>query len=231
MKKIFLILLMSWIVQECYSQFKELNYIVQCTKDSYLIKSDIIKLDSLDLIDFSDWSFLDSLRNELKNFYDLQFGFDTLNVRMGSITVWVDTSGKIVNYLLVIPKEHNSLYSLEKMESLISLINRCHFNLPKYEKPIRRTFKESERVKKLNVFSFLNVTYLFEQDGNIATTWDGTYERQLNNMLLGDWYDDENNKFIFYKSSPRVYVNTQNPSTGVIDDFRCIFRAGRLYIF
>lgn len=63
MKKIFLILLMSWIVQECYSQFKELNYIVQCTKDSYLIKNDIIKLDSLDLIDFSDWSFLDCEMN------------------------------------------------------------------------------------------------------------------------------------------------------------------------
>lgn len=214
-----------------YSRSKDLKYVVQCTENNYLVKNDFITLDSTDLVTFTDWTFLDSLRHKLKEFYDLQFGFDSLNVRMGSITIGVDTLGNITNYLLIIPKQYSSLYSLEKVESLVDLIKNYHFILPDYEKPVHRVFKESERVKNLNTFSFFSISYLFKQNGNIATTWDARYERQLNKMLLGNWCDKEGKNFIFYKSSASVYAKMLNPLTGIIGDFDCNFREGRLYMY
>lgn len=232
MKKIFLFLLICMIGCMCYSQSKNIKFVVTCSENSYVIKNNFAVVDSLDQVNFSDWSFLDSLRIKLKEFYDLHLGYDTLKAEIGSVAITIDSSGSISSYWILIPRKYSYLYSLEKIEILVDLVSDFHIDLPDYEKPFDRIYSGTNRYKRLDKFNTFEILYSVRSSGGILANMDGKYERQLDKMIIGDWMDKNGENFIFYKKETNngLYAQITNPLTGRRGDYFCIFREGRLYI-
>lgn len=235
MKRLILILFFLNISVFAFSQTEKQGFIVNYSEKSYLVCDSLSNLfpdlKHMDFVYFNDWSFLDSLRHKLEGFYNRNLGYDTLNKKIGGITLLVDTSGKIVYFLLIIPNDCGDLYSLSDTKELTDLLKNYHFKFSDYKRPVVRRYQGSNRETRMDTFQYFNVIYSTNGRGGVFSSWDGLYERQLTKMLLGTWTDEKGDQFVFNRPSTRIYLKMQNSFPGLSDEFRCKFRDGRLYIY
>lgn len=235
MRNLILILFFLHINLYCFSQPEKQKFIVSYSDSSYVVRDSLSSLysnlKSWDIVYFNDWSFLDSLRYKLEEFYVHNLGYDTINERIGGMILVVNTFGKIVYYSLVIPENSGDLYSLSDLKKLTDLLKNFHFNLSDYKRPAVRHYRGSNRETYVDTFEYFTIIYSTNKKGKILSSWDGLYERQLTKMLLGTWSDEKGKKIVFEKPSTQVYAQISNPLTGIVGNFRCVFRVGRLYIY
>lgn len=137
----------------------------------------------MDFVYFNDWSFLDSLRHKLEEFYNHNLGYDTINRRIGGLRLLVDTSGKIVYSSLIIPNDCGDLYSLSDTKELIDLLKNYHFKFSDYKRPVVRRYRNSNRETRMDTFEYFDIIYSTNGRGGVFSSWDGLYERQLTKML------------------------------------------------
>lgn len=235
MKNLLLILLFGHISVFCFSQTEEQGFTVSYSEKYYIVRDSsnnlLSDLKRMDFVNFTDWIFLDTLRYTLKEFYDRNLGYDTINKKIGGMKLLVDTSGTISYFSLIIPPNSGDLYSLADVKKLTDLLRDFRFNLPDYDRPVIRRYQGSNRETKIDTFEYFTIFFSTNSRGGVFTSWDGLYERQLTKMVLGTWCDDQGEVFVFKKPSSQLYVKLLNPLTGSLGDFRCDFRDGKLYIY
>lgn len=235
MIKIYFLLLFLSFSGRCFSQHQSQEFTINLVDNKYVIRSGINGMqDTLQYVDypeFSDWSFLDSLRGELEKIYSSFPKSDTLNSNIESVRILVDSMGQIVYSIIKFPQKYGNLYSIEYIKDLNQLLMNFRFKFPDYKGSVLRLSTKTAYQKRVGTFDVLDIIYARRPNGRIITGWDGKYEYQLNNMVLGTWQDNRGEKMVFYKSSTRVYVKMLNPLTGIMGDFRCVFYAGKLEIY
>lgn len=235
MKRLILLLLFLNVSLLCFSQMEKQGFVVNYSDKSYLVRDSsnnlLSDLKSWDIVYFNDWSFLDSLRYKLEEFYVRNLGYDTLNEKIGGMELLLNTSGKVLHFSLIIPDNCGNLYSLSDLKKLTDLLKNFRFNLSDYKRTVIRHYKGSNRITRMDTFKYFTIIYSTNKRGKILSSWDGQYEYQLTKMLLGTWSDERGEKIVFEKPSTQIYAQISNPLTGIVGNFRCAFRVGRLYMY
>lgn len=237
MKKTILFFWFVFIPFLVFSQSKtsalELN-ITYSDRDDCVIRNDSFltkcPLEYYDNPLFTDWSFLDSLRNQLREFYNRNLGFDTLNKDVGFLSFSVNPSGKLLYYSIYIPKGCASLYSLKMIKELNELILNFRFNFPDYKKPVQRFFFKTSSSRYIPYFECFPVRYLIGPGNEVSCTWDGIYEPWRCSQVVGKWKSNDGQELIFEGSPARLRVQMIQPVTGEVRIFNCSFSGDMLYI-